>query len=169
MLSFRYHSIFDRDTQGAHRYQRGPVQSQIQLYYSSFDVLANIELTEHGYLLTDTSLSFEFVHCCSRFQFLHTIDHSFRCVEDRVVPSQRQFFHIKAVTLKEAEEKDRVGSRTEEEKTCLNMQEVEELEELSLDPYVLIRYPRGLVLTGQPVRVSVNLRGNFSAEFAVIR
>ena len=90
-------------------------------------------------------------------------------MEDRVVPSQRQFFHIKAVTLKEAEEKDRVGTRTKEEDACLNMWEGEELEELSLDPYVLIRYPKGLVLTGQPVKVSVNLRANFSAEFAVIR
>lgn len=82
-----------------------------------------------------------------------------------MVPSQRQLFHIKAVTLKE-EEKERERSRTEEEEICLNGQEVEEL---SLDTHVVIRYHRSLVLIGQPVRVSVNLRANFSAEFVVIR
>lgn len=81
-----------------------------------------------------------------------------------MVPSQRQLFHIKAVTLKE-EEKEREKSRTEEE-ICLNGQEVEEL---SLDTNVVIRYHRSLVLIGQPVRVSVNLRANFSAQFVVIR
>lgn len=88
-------------------------------------------------------------------------------MDDRVVPSQRQLFHIKAVTLKE-EEKEREKSRTEEEEEdiCLNGQEVEEL---SLDTHVVIRYHRSLVLIGQPVRVSVNLRANFSAEFVVIR
>lgn len=86
-------------------------------------------------------------------------------MEDRVVPSQRQLFHIKAVTLKE-EEKERERSRTEEEEICLDGQDVEEL---SLDSHVVIQYHRSLVLIGQPVRVSVNLRANFSAEFVVIR
>lgn len=87
-------------------------------------------------------------------------------MEDRAAPSQRQLLHIKAVTLKEEEDKEREGSRTKEEETCLNGQEVEEL---SLDSHVIIRYHRGLVLIGQPIRVSVNLRANFSAEFVIIR
>ncbi|KAI9514157.1 hypothetical protein NQZ68_035621 [Dissostichus eleginoides] len=86
------------------------------------------------------------------------------CVEDRA-ESQRQLFHIKTVTLKE-EEEEREQTSTKEEETCLNGKEEEEL---SLDPHVMIRYHRGPVLIGQPIRVSVNLRTNFSAEFAVIR
>lgn len=89
-----------------------------------------------------------------------------RCVEDRAAPSPRQLFHIRAVTLKEKEEKEREESRTKEEETCLNGQEEEEL---SLDSHVVIRYHRGLVQIGQPIRVSVNLRANFSAEFVIIR
>ena len=85
-------------------------------------------------------------------------------MEDRA-ESQRQLFHIKTVTLKE-EEEEREQTSTKEEETCLNGKEEEEL---SLDPHVMIRYHRGPVLIGQPIRVSVNLRTNFSAEFAVIR
>ncbi|TDH16581.1 hypothetical protein EPR50_G00021270 [Perca flavescens] len=86
------------------------------------------------------------------------------CVEDSTAQSQRQLIHIRAVTLKEEGNQER--SRTTEEETCLNGQEEEEL---SLDPHVLISYHRGPVLIGQPIRVSVNLRANFSAEFVVIR
>ncbi|KAM9857656.1 transmembrane protein 132C [Aulostomus maculatus] len=93
------------------------------------------------------------------------------CVEDKVGQSQRKLFHIKAVTLREEEdkngqkkEKDQSGSK--EEESCLNGMEEEEL---ILDPHVLIRYHRGPVLIGQSIRVSVNLRANFSAEFVVIR
>ncbi|XP_056228848.1 transmembrane protein 132C [Seriola aureovittata] len=86
------------------------------------------------------------------------------CVEDRAAQSQRQLFHIKAVTLREEEERD--GGRTKEEDSCLNGQEGEEL---GLDSHVVIRYHRGPVLIGQPIRVSVSLRANFSAEFVVIR
>ncbi|XP_076583627.1 transmembrane protein 132D [Chaetodon auriga] len=116
------------------KYQRDPVGNQIQLYYSSFDTVAHPELTPQG------------------------------CVEDKVAQSQRQLFHIKAVTLKK--EKEREESRTKEEETCLNGQDEEEL---SLDSHVMIRYHRGLVLIGQPVKVSVNLRTNFSSEVVVIR
>lgn len=87
-------------------------------------------------------------------------------MEDRAAQSQRQLFYIKAVTLKEEEGKEREQSRTKEEETCLNGQEEEEL---SLDSHVVIRYHGGPVLIGQPIRVSVNLRANFSAEFVVIR
>ncbi|XP_029304747.1 transmembrane protein 132D [Cottoperca gobio] len=88
-----------------------------------------------------------------------------RCVEDRPAESHRQLFHIRAVTLKE-KEGEREQSRTNKEETCFNGQEEEEL---SLDPHVMIRYHRGPVLIGQPIRVSVNLRANFSAEFVAIR
>ncbi|GAA6233773.1 transmembrane protein 132C-like [Lates japonicus] len=88
------------------------------------------------------------------------------CVEDRAAQSQRQLFHIKAVTLREEEEKEEGQSWTKEEEACLNGQEEEEL---SFDSSVVIRYHRGPVLIGQPIRVSVNLRSNLSAEFVVIR
>lgn len=87
----------------------------------------------------------------------------FRCVGDRTAPTQQQLIHIKAVMLKESETGRKESMNTE---SCLNGQEVDEL---SLDPNVLIRYHRGLVPTGQPLVVSVNLRGDLSAELAVIR
>ncbi|KAK2815530.1 hypothetical protein Q5P01_025997 [Channa striata] len=90
------------------------------------------------------------------------------CVEDRAAQSQGQLFYIKAVALREdqEEEKEKEQSRTDEEDDCSNGQEEEELD---LDSHVTIRYHRGPVITGQPIRVSVNLRANFSAEFVVIR
>lgn len=84
-------------------------------------------------------------------------------MEDRTAPTQQQLIHIKALVLEESE-MGRKESRSKE--TCLNGQEVDEL---SLDTSVLIRYHKGLVLTGQPVMVSVNLRGNLSAKLVIIR
>lgn len=84
-------------------------------------------------------------------------------MEERTAPTQQQLIHIKGVMLKESE-MGRKESRSKE--TCLNGHEVEEL---SLDTNVLIRYHKGLVLTGQPVMVSVNLRGNLSAQHVIIR
>lgn len=90
--------------------------------------------------------------------------HPFRCVEGRAAESQRQLFHIKAVTLKEQlEDKGREESKTED--SCSSDLE----EELSLDSHVVIRYHKGPVLIGQPVKVSVNLRANFTGQFVVIR
>ncbi|XP_047200321.1 transmembrane protein 132D [Hippoglossus stenolepis] len=139
--SLRYHPGVDGDTHAdvpqALRYPRGPTRNQIQLYYSTFDTVANLKLTPPG------------------------------CVEDRGAQSQRQLFHIKAVALREEEREKHTGQRrTKEEEACLNKQEGEEL---SLDSHVVIRYHRGPVLIGQPIRMSVNLRSNFSAEFVVIR
>ncbi|TNN77897.1 Transmembrane protein 132C [Liparis tanakae] len=135
--SLRYPVDVD-DTKGhvpwALRHQRVPSRNQIQLYYSSSDTVADLHLTPPG------------------------------CVENRAAQSQRQLFHIKAVTLKE---KQREQSRTKgEEETCLNE---EEEEELSVDPHVTIRYHRGPVLVGQPIRVSLNLRANFSGDLVIIR
>lgn len=70
---------------------------------------------------------------------------------------------MKAVMLRESE-MGRKKSRSKE--TCLNGREVDEL---SLDTNVLIRYHKGLVLSGQPVMVSVNLRGDLSAKLVIIR
>jgi len=83
-----------------------------------------------------------------------------------VAQSQRQLFIIKAVTLKE--QKDDKGSKQDgtEKEDCLSGQQEEVL---SVDSHVVIRYHRGPVLIGQPIRVSINLRANFSADFVVIR
>ncbi|XP_042252333.1 transmembrane protein 132D [Thunnus maccoyii] len=184
--SLRYHPDVDGSTQGdvpqaLRPYQRGPMRNQIQLYYSSFDTVANIKLTQSGcveenmrlleLLILSLLLSNLFQCVChlpTSVSVPLPIDHPSRCMEDRVAQSQRQLFHIKAVTLRdvEEEEKEKEQSRTKEEEACLNEQEEEEF---SLDPHVLIRYHRGPVLIGQPIRVSVNLRANFSAEFVVIR
>eukprot|EP00066_Takifugu_rubripes_P021524 XP_011610790.1 PREDICTED: transmembrane protein 132C-like [Takifugu rubripes] len=115
------------------RYERGSVQKQVQLYYSSSSMMADLDLEPQG------------------------------CVEDRTAPSQQQLIHIKAVMLKESEME---GKESRSKETCLNGREVEEL---GLDTNVLIRYHRGLVLTGQPLMVSVNLRANLSAEVVIIR
>lgn len=92
-------------------------------------------------------------------------------MEDKASQSQRQLFHIKAVTLRDEQVEDghkhqKEPTGTTEEEDCLDG--VEE-EELRLDPHVLIRYHRGPVLIGQPTRLSVNVRANFSAEFVVVR
>ncbi|XP_030580461.1 transmembrane protein 132C [Archocentrus centrarchus] len=88
------------------------------------------------------------------------------CVEGRDVKSQRQLFYIKAVTLREAEDKGKEQSKSKQKGACLSGQEEEEL---TVDPHVVIYYHRGPVLIGQPIRVSVNLRANISGQFAVIR
>ena len=175
--SLRYHSGINVDTQQdvpwPFRYQQGPVRNQIQLYYSSFDTSADLELTPRGYVVRDTLWVFSSLHeklisvCQSptSVDLLISFENPSRCVEDRAAPSQRQLFRIKAVTLKEVE-KDREESRTKEQETCLSGQEDEEL---SLDSHVMIRYHKGPVLIGKPIRVSVNLRANFSADFVVIR
>lgn len=94
------------------------------------------------------------------------LTHPCRCVEDRDVKSQRQLFYIKAVTLKEVEDKRKEQSNTKQNESCTSGQEEEEL---NLDSHVVIRYHRGPVLIGQPIRVSVNLRANVSGHFAAIR
>lgn len=88
-----------------------------------------------------------------------------RCVQDKLPQSQRELFYIGSVTLREYS-KRKEANGTKEEIGCCNGQEEEELR---LDSNVLIRYCRGPVQAGQPIRVSVNLRANFSAEFVVIR
>ena len=86
-------------------------------------------------------------------------------MEDSATQSQRELFHIKAVTLREQQE----VSRTERSKTELDCLNGQQEEVLNVDAHVVVRYHRGPVLTGQPIRVSVNLRANVSAHFAVIR
>ncbi|KAM6939582.1 transmembrane protein 132D [Xenentodon cancila] len=117
------------------RVQLDQRRNQIQLYYSSFSTEADLKMTHE------------------------------RCVEDSVTQSQRQLFHIKAVTLSEEQEDGRT-ERSGTEQDCLNGQQEEVL---NVDPHVVVRYHRGPVLAGQPIRVSVNLRANITARFAVIR
>lgn len=90
--------------------------------------------------------------------------HLSRCLEERPAESQRQLFFIRAVTLKEEEEMEvetAAGGGA-----CLEGRQVMEI---SLDPHVSIRYKRDVALIGQPVRVSLSLRANFSADFVVVR
>lgn len=93
--------------------------------------------------------------------------HLSRCLEERPAESQRELFHIRAVTLKEEDEDMEVetaaGGGGE---ACLEGQQVTEL---SLDPHVSIRYQRRVALIGQPARVSLSLRANFSSDFVVVR
>lgn len=130
-------------------------------------MVAELELTQ-GYVVKDTlGVSKSSVFAAGDFSLNLSIPTASppRCREDGAAASPQRLVQIKGVTLKEKEEKERKGSRTKEEETCSNGRE----EELSLDSHVVIRYHRGLVLIGQPIRVSVNLRNNFSAEFVIIR
>lgn len=93
------------------------------------------------------------------------------CLEERPAESQRELFYIRAVTLKEEEEEGMemettAGGGGGGDETCLEGRQVTEL---PLDPHVSIRYQRGVALIGQPVRVSLSLRSNFSADFVVVR
>lgn len=90
--------------------------------------------------------------------------HLSRCLEEKPAESQRELFHIRAITLKEKE--DMEVETAAEEGACLEGRQVTEL---SLDPHVSIRYQKGVALIGQPVRVSLSLRANFSADFVVVR
>ncbi|XP_051801357.1 transmembrane protein 132D [Acanthochromis polyacanthus] len=87
------------------------------------------------------------------------------CLEDRAAQSQGQLFFMRTLSLSDQEDKGRKPSRSRKEEVCQNRQEEEELK---VDSHVVIRYHRGPVLVGQPIRVSVNLRANFTAQFAVI-
>ncbi|XP_072318690.1 transmembrane protein 132D [Eucyclogobius newberryi] len=87
------------------------------------------------------------------------------CEEDQWSQSQRQLFFLKSVHLKE-EKPDQRPSQTKEVRSCLHgPQEAE----LNLDAHVVIGYHRGPVLIGQPIRVSVSLRANFSNDFVIIK
>ncbi|XP_072239817.1 transmembrane protein 132C [Leuresthes tenuis] len=136
--NIHHHRVQTRERQRGQRHHGNfdPMTNQIQLYYSSFNRVADFKLTQE------------------------------RCVEESVAQSQRQLFIIKALTLKE--EKEDKGSKKDgtEKEDCLSGQQEEVL---SVDSHVVIRYHRGPVLIGQPIRVSVNLRANFSADFVVIR
>ncbi|KAK5866697.1 hypothetical protein PBY51_020866 [Eleginops maclovinus] len=89
--SLRYHRDDGKTKGDVHwrfRYQRVAMTTHIQLYYSYSDTVADLRLTP---------------------------GQAQGCVEDRAVNSQRQLFHIKAVTLKE-EEEGREQSGTKEKK-----------------------------------------------------
>ncbi|XP_029364014.1 transmembrane protein 132A [Echeneis naucrates] len=96
--------------------------------------------------------------------YYSSFDTATGCVEERVAQSQRQLFHIKAVTLREEDGRERGAIKDE---ACMTGQEEEE--ELAIGSHVVIHYHQGPVLIGQPIRVSVSLRANCSAESVVIR
>ncbi|KAK2909067.1 hypothetical protein Q8A67_004904 [Cirrhinus molitorella] len=84
-----------------------------------------------------------------------------QCVEEVLQQSERKLYYIGPVGLE-----DQQINKTEESSECLNRQAEEKL---WLDSNVLIVYSKGPVRAGQPVRVSVNLRANFSVESLTIR
>ncbi|XP_073699184.1 transmembrane protein 132C [Garra rufa] len=104
---------------------------QIQLYYSSFDVVSNPKVGPP------------------------------RCVEDVLQLSERKLYYIGPVGLE-----DQQLNKTRQSSECLNRQAEEKL---WLDSNVLIVYSKGPVRAGQPVRVSINLKANFSVESLTIR
>lgn len=159
---FRHHSAIGKaDFPQALRYERSSAQKQIQLYYSSSSMMADLDLEPQGYVMRTTSTGHWFM--CLLYIGIKISSRPSRCVEDRTAPSQQQLIHIKAVVLKESQMEGKESRRKE---TCLNGREVVEL---SLDTNVLVRYHGGLVLTGQPVMASVNLRANLSAKVVIIR
>lgn len=88
-----------------------------------------------------------------------------RCLEERPAESQRELFYFRAVTLKEEKENMEVETAAGGG-SCLEGREVTEL---SLDSHVSISYQRSIALNGQPARVSLSMRANFSADFIVVR
>ncbi|XP_029951069.1 transmembrane protein 132A, partial [Salarias fasciatus] len=86
------------------------------------------------------------------------------CVQDGPAQSQNQLFYIRAVGLRENPQNQTPSQEPED--TCLGGRDGEELD---VDSHVVVRYHKGPVLIGQPVKVSVSLRANFSAHLVVIR
>ncbi|KAL0203359.1 hypothetical protein M9458_001377, partial [Cirrhinus mrigala] len=83
-----------------------------------------------------------------------------RCVEEVLQQSERKLYYIGSVGLEDLQ-----VNKTEQSSECLDRQAEEKL---WLDSNVLIIYSKGPVRAGQPVRVSVNLRANFSVESLTI-
>uniref|UniRef100_A0A672QEW7 Transmembrane protein 132C-like n=1 Tax=Sinocyclocheilus grahami TaxID=75366 RepID=A0A672QEW7_SINGR len=84
-----------------------------------------------------------------------------QCEEKVLQQSERKLYYIGPVGLE-----DQQINKTEQSSACLDRQAEEKL---WLDSNVLIVYSKGPVRAGQPVRVSVNLRANFSVESLTIR
>ncbi|XP_062408355.1 transmembrane protein 132C [Sardina pilchardus] len=85
------------------------------------------------------------------------------CVEDDTEPMQRRLYYVGAVALPHRE-KDRDKARG-----AVVCSDGEGEEELRLDYNVVIRFCRGPVRTGQPARIFVNLRSNFTGDSVTIR
>ncbi|XDV15349.1 hypothetical protein PO909_015462 [Leuciscus waleckii] len=84
-----------------------------------------------------------------------------RCAEEVLQQSDRKMYFIGPVGLEDQE-----INKTKQSAACLDRQ-VEE--KFWLDSNVLIVYSKGPVRAGQPIRVSVNMRANFSGESLTIR
>lgn len=65
---FRYHSRVQMDTHEElpRAHQQDPMQNQIQLYYSSFDTMADLELQKQGYVVTGPHLPLSSDYRCLR-------------------------------------------------------------------------------------------------------
>ncbi|KAJ0050865.1 hypothetical protein NL108_009234, partial [Boleophthalmus pectinirostris] len=86
--------------------------------------------------------------------------------DDRTAELQSRASSYRRLKNRTRQRPDQGPDQTKEERSCLNgLRE----EELNLDSHVVIGYHRGPALIGQPIRVSVNLRANFSQEFVIIR
>lgn len=84
-----------------------------------------------------------------------------RCVEEVLQQSDRKMYFIGPVGLEDQE-----INKTKQSAACLDGQAEEKF---WLDSNVLIVYSKGPVRAGQPIRVSVNMRANFSGESLTIR
>ncbi|KAK7166038.1 hypothetical protein R3I93_005967 [Phoxinus phoxinus] len=84
-----------------------------------------------------------------------------RCAEEVLQQSDRKMYFIGPVGLEDQE-----INKTKQSAACLDEQAEEKF---WLDSNVLIVYSKGPVRVGQPIRVSVNLRANFSGESLTIR
>ncbi|XP_067297292.1 transmembrane protein 132C [Pseudorasbora parva] len=84
-----------------------------------------------------------------------------RCVEEVLQQSERKMYYIGPVG-----HEDQETNKTKQSTACLDRQTEEQF---WLDSNVLIVYSKGPVRAGQPIRVSVNLRANFSGESLTIR
>ncbi|XP_051559632.1 transmembrane protein 132D [Myxocyprinus asiaticus] len=86
-----------------------------------------------------------------------------RCVEEELQQSQRKLYYIGPVGL---EDQRTEINKTKQSSACLDGRAEEKV---WLDSNVLILSSKGPVRTGQPIRVSINLRANFSGESIIIR
>ncbi|XP_056324990.1 transmembrane protein 132C [Danio aesculapii] len=84
-----------------------------------------------------------------------------RCVEETVQQSERKLLYIGPVGLEDQE-----INKTKQSPACLDTKAEEKF---WLDSNVLIVYSKGPVRAGQPIRLSVNLRANYSGESLTIR
>ncbi|XP_028834538.1 transmembrane protein 132C isoform X2 [Denticeps clupeoides] len=85
------------------------------------------------------------------------------CEANKPDQSQSKLYYIGSVPI---QEKGDQMNKTRQGTGCSGEQEEEELK---LDYNVMVRHHRGPVRVGQPIRMSVNLRSNFTGDSIIIR